>query len=920
MSESFYNQFKWAVDRLSSQDFVILCFHYLADTGYKCNFGPVRSRDQKHDIYGFGRTGAFVAHCTTQATKLKQKALDDVLEGVNYCKSLSEPKAEILFFSGKRVFNSPLDETMFLEKLCKRITDSDGRYEANPPSVAFKSADQLAQEICSLNEESKAYTFLHSKISRYLRTNYSGDESFLLEEEDIETDSIPSEEGFLELLSNYSETLPLELEQELLHSIIAAAWDSIVFQPLLAAKLIGNASLMKGKLARLIEPLCKIALGLPISASDLSSLIITVGGTQPSVDTFSRNRLLLISRLLRSLFYHQPDVLRAPEPMQELKTLSASGGQFWQEFFLDLYLRDQCDQIYVHSDFLSMMAKTRDSYCRQLPNKPLARILPWISSPLETTVHYSKGELTNLIKDIARECTNIIEAKWSLAMLFRIFPLYDSSDEEIDYSDLVSSVIEQFDESLASRSRNLGFIYLQSLLRAFLRTKDPRFIEGFESRFLSLQHRLLPPQLHHLQLEYASSIYVCCQCLGDDEISELRFAKLLRAGRNLLDHSLFRNQLVQTLAKLAPPPTFDNRGLLNKWLISYIATLYRLYAAPLIQENHIRALQFKATSRVYEIRPALCASVLSSLNRSVDPALSFRPSFYAKSTSAFSLIPRSQNMALMREYLRKALTADKYALVRNAKSISEGLYSCYYYGDNETVREAESLAKSVAKILEIGTSIPNLYWAYYASIKYHEVPLEAEFLHELWSESKKITRKVNQLALRRGEVVGIIFPDRVLEIIKLYVRQGSLFAQAAGDNLINPELWNIFGTTVFNHRKENQPESLETSAQFYSLAKCFARERKDYDQKYCYNYIRCKALAYKNTNTSPEDFYLRDAAFYLARHEAVLFTHKIDCTTDLFDLIKQYWSHIAEETQMLLHERLSRVGWAKQELHARELL
>ncbi|MEK7397144.1 MAG: hypothetical protein AAB116_09430, partial [Candidatus Poribacteria bacterium] len=521
-----------------------------------------------------------------------------------------------------------------------------------------------------------------------------------------------------------------------------------------------------------------------------------------------REHTLLITRILRLLFYHQPDILRDREIRQWLEHLVGKREVFWNKFFVDLYFRYSCDYLTIDGELLPTVQMACDRYLQEQANKPLARLWPLIITPCEASTKYPKEAVIELIQAVARDCRDTIECKWCVSTLLRIMPLYTCSEEELDYSDLVGSLINEFDSTLVSESPQLQFMYLKDLLRAFTRTRDLKFLLSYEEKFIHSHTQLLPPQVSHLQLEYASCLYACCQFLDNEAINQLRFGNMVNYGKNLLDNVLFQNRILPHNLKPSIDLSKTNRGDLFKWLRKYILTLYRLYAKRYIEENHIRALQFRATSGIYETHSELCGSVLDSLQAYIESPFNYRPSFYAKSTATFMFIPRQKHIELIIKYIAKGLQADQYSIIRNAKHIAQGLYYCYYYGNCENRKEIKDFADGLAKVTNIGKSMPKLHWAWYAGIKYEVRDIERKFINELWYQTGKITGKIYQLSLRKGEDVSVIFPDTVLDLIKSYSSRESLFAMVLStDELRNPEVWNIMGTTVSNNHRDDDIES-----------------------------------------------------------------------------------------------------------------
>ncbi len=211
----------------------------------------------------------------------------------------------------------------------------------------------------------------------------------------------------------------------------------------------------------------------------------------------------------------------------------------------------------------------------------------------------------------------------------------------------------------------------------------------------------------------------------------------------------------------------------------------------------------------------------------------------------------------MLDYLKYAIEADKYSILRNAKDFGEAIYYCFYYGDPSVQPEMTTLAERFAKLFDIGSDEAKLHWAYFAGIKYDFNNIEGKFLKQLGEHTAYVTRKIQQLALKRGEEVSVIFPDTIITLTRQFAERRSLFAEVLSSDIINPDIWNIMGTTLFNNANGREAEQLTVAADFYSFAKCFTRNRKDYDQKYCYNYIRCASLAHKYKAHMPNSFFVR---------------------------------------------------------------
>jgi hypothetical protein len=807
-----------------------------------------------------------------------------------------------------------------LERLAEAVYEVCKRNDQIFKSAVIGKLDELIKQ-ASIPAEPRSESDLLGSVN----FAQSADEESLFGE-DILSNPCCVEEEFVKLLSGYSENLPIEHRQDHLNSVIASAWRAIVDQPSLAARLMDNERIAKNALNELIVPLCRIACYHSISPNELRTLFDFLEETTCfGSDTLRNNGRVLIARMVRFLFYdkrHQPEILKSDEFKKQLSSLANKAETFWDEFFVDLYLRHLCDYIFINREFLTIIRPSYERYRREHKKKPLVQLWRLISRPVEASQQYPKDKLFDIITDIARKCEDIVECRWCVSAFQRIIPLYYTSEEDLDFVDLIRDLIKEFRLSLRTKHPQLQFVYLKALLGSFVHTKDHKFIGAFEQEFIKSCEGLLLSQKSHLQLEYASCLYACCQFLNTDDMSELHFGHMVSSATRPMDRLLFRNEHLNHIYSLQQTrmSSLGDKRSLRKFLGKYTSALYRLYADRLVRENHLRVLQFKASTHVYHNRSQFGKSVLASLEQQIDSESDHPTSLFAKSTAAFAFVPHNKNIELVRKYVAKGIQANEYSMLRNARHIAQCLYSCFYYGEANNRAEAEDFADLLAAKTKIGKTVPRLHWAYYAGIKYPSSEAERNFLDELWYESKTINPKIYQLALRRDETVEVVFPDSVLKLIRFHMSCGCLFAKILGEELTNPEVWNIFGTTVFNNLNEDDVISLEKSAHFYAFAKYFVRKRKDYDQKYCYNYIRCKALTYKASHLQPEDFYIRDTSFYLGRPGSRFFAYKKDCAGHFFDLLKTWWDSIPDKWRKFVTEELSQVDWIQKELHARNLI
>ena len=921
MSETSYNQARWITQRMSPYDFQMLCFFYLQDKGYAVSPGRMPGRDGGHDLYGTGPNGSFIGHCTTQQRGLLAKIRKDIVGGVSTCTGLPLPKAEILYFiqcDKSDVFHTPVDEENLKAALQSEICSQDARYQDEPPHILMVSGDSLAREVCSLGKV--AYQHIRAQTIARM-SGLEGDESLLLE--DASANPSLSENDLLSIVSDYGDLLPEEIRRELMERLFGGVWGCIVHDPIVGHRLLSNEAICKGRFAPLLVPLCKISCHLPVAPTELQAFLETLWDQD---FRFGNHRFhqhhLLIGRMIRHLLYHQPQSLGEEHVQEQLQMVVNEGDMFWAEYFTDLYLRHSCGYIGLQAHLQPFVNATCHRYLNEHSDTPLARLFPIITAPLQAALRLTISDLIEDISSVAADARNDIQCKWCILALLRTAPLLASSEEELDFSSLVPSLIDSFDGDIASGSSNIQFTYLRSLLNAFVRTREVHFLSSYENRFLRYRSILIGPQIAHLQTEYASCLYTCCQFLDTQALTDLRFGKLTENGTNPITHGLFANELLKYRRSLGGKLSLSNRASLFKWLLRYLKLMFALDVERRLEENHNSALVFPAARGVYHLRELFGPAVLSSLIQHANhPPFAYKPPFYAKSAAAFEFVSRMENIDLMMEYLSRGLEADQYSVARNAKDAAKCLYWCSYYGPSDRRNEVENLMTKLAETTGIGQGMPRFHWAYYAGMHYQDRPIEKSFLNDLWTELSQTTRKADQLALRRDETFSVTFSTAVLDLVRNYCQQGSLFAMLLStDELRNPELWNVLGTTVFNNRREDDHMSAMQASRFYSFAKCFSRTRNGHDQKYCYNYIRCRSLAYEVAGMQPDDFYVLDVCRYLSKAEASQFRFKEEATGPYFDSLQMWWENIPDEIRLFIVTKASDVWWVKPQLRRRGLL
>lgn len=729
-----------------------------------------------------------------------------------------------------------------------------------------------------------------------------------------------SEQEFSDLLTVYSdESLSQEMRQSIFDRISNCSWNFIVNQSELevANFFRDEKKLQNRDLGILLKLLRKIASGIEILDEDLAVFFDLLD----EKGFFSANSgfegcARLIRRIIVFLLYDQPDLLNIDSIKKRLIDLSLNLELHWTEFWVDIYLRYEIGKIFIYDpDILNLLTSVSSRYRDEYSRKPVSELWLIITSPLKTIDKYQKSTFLNLIKKYAKQCRNFFECKWCIVAFQRVIPLMDSSEEYDKDSNLLRSLLEEFDQSLRM-SPLIQSIYLDSLLRDFIYTRNIENLVIYEKYFTTFFNAIPLYLKSRFQLEYACCLHILC-AFQYGKLSESSFWKILDNDQDPLDSRLLGNHFLNyEKEKLHNMKRVSlDKNNVQIFLSKYIKIMYRLYAKKLLENNHILVREFPGLTRIYNLHSDIEAALVKSLTINISPGVTHRPVFYAKSSFALSRINRSRNLYLIKEYVERALQSDDYSIIRNAKDLAWGLYSCYYYGDPNSRKVIEELADKLGQVTGITTSTkssPKLHWAYYSGIKFQDCAIDQNFIDELYKI--KLPGKAYQLKLKNDEEFNISgFTTNMLNKINFYRDKGSILAAALRENINISDMWNIIGTILFDNRSDRSSLRLKQAAHFYSLSKCFARESNLYDQKYCFNYIRCRGLSLQLDGLPPDNFYVVDTARYLKLKSSSMFGYKEDCISPYLSLLQDHWNTLHLDTQEEVAKLLN-CWWIAKEL------
>lgn len=881
-------RFRRIVDALGPDEFQILCKLFLEQSHVRARSGPIPGRDRKHDVYGTAPFGPFVALCTTDARPTKRSVLREIREAANTWKNHEELFKEIWFFTQRAMQNLPTgeDQKFINEEIKPTLMSEDERYEDNPPEIFLRYGPELAVEVAAVRSGAP-FNMLRNRA----RIEYSDvqDEAVVFDPHDEFPTEAPPPEELRASIQQYNDPHLTEAYKSLLLvSVTEQAWPTLQNHPLLAAALLNDDTIGSTALGRLMHFMSAFSLGETMRGSDVIKAMEVIG----SLDISEEDQFRIASTLCRTVFYEQPDLLTDQSLQTFLDDLRDRSFE-WTKFLADMYLRAIAGYVFLSRQFLAKLENWAEDYFRAHADTVLGRVAPLIKDPLAIYDDLSGSELRDFFRTLAGDCEDTIDARWCVLSYKILMPLSDPSESEDDYGYDLEIVLGDLDPWLIKHSPFLTFLSVANFLVRYRRGKSLGELVSFERSFLEAKSKLLARQQAALQLEYLGSLHHALRVNGLSDLSTLTFLDLCVLRQPLAESHLFSNTLLGHVAPKFAVPDISKRSLFS-WILEYARLLFAVYAAPLLKANHTRLHQFRLSSQIYQLREAFGKCALESLNAMLEAPDLYSNEYFARSCAVFRFCSRKDYYQEALRVLRRALCAGRYTVLRNARELAYCLYSVGFYGSHAQRAEASKLATRLSTRSEVGTGSPRLHWTYLTALKCREFGgAEADFLKELGFAVSRTAGKAYQLKMRSDETYKLVFPDEVIEVAHAWIGRGSDFAQILATFMSDPEVWNMFATTLMETRgPESDLEALRSAARFYSFAKCFIRERRENDQKYCYNYIRCQALVFKALGRPPGEFFILDTVRYLSTVSAAMFAYRRACTADFFDLIGEHWTTI----------------------------
>lgn len=908
-----------AFETLQPYEFQIFCALYLEDQGFKdVHLGRSEGKDQKHDIYGLSHDGTFfVAHCSFWNSgnkhNLKTKITNETIGVAEFYQNIeSDTIKSIYIFTKRRVF-SPIEERLITDDLLSQLSLINSQYKNGNTLIRFVFSDEMLSKI-SMFEEYKSTQYLFKKLcdieniaSRYMSEDVA---------EDLININSKAEEfdKWRTILWDFSDELPLNHRLEQLLYILDYAWVYMLHDPSLSLRINNHLHDKRNSLYCLLKPICRLSLGTKLSPVEITLFCNEIHNLVKQSQSYSLHTLSsFLIRFIKCALYANwiiPD-----DAIEEsLKPINDLDVAFWQEFYTDIFYRHICNYIILEGSFLEYVLHQSEQYRINYPYKPLSRIFDFLLKPITVVKEKTIQKITIELTSIASFCRNQGEARWTLASMSRVVRIAAKEDPDLEFSDAYESIFKAFSRELMATSSFLLYRKLSYHLKAFIKTKNPHYLVQFENDFKSGKINLYPNQIFSLLSEYSSSLYIAAQYCELNVFSRLQLGKIASHDKSIDDDIMFSNDLITKDTAYILPSRYTKRDIFRV-LKKYINKMISLYVLSEIEKSHLSAFTFPATFCVYSERKRLCNEVLNSLRRYGSDIIISNKNFYAQSLTAFKKASKTQEtFKIMMIYLNNAIEADDYAVLSNINAIYECLYSCYYYDLNSDNIGIKFLSTLYAKKSNFNDIPPVLAMLYYAGIFFDELPQERALISEIAIELEKINKEYHQLRSNMKYDLSATIPISVITLLTKYELDGSLIARYLKSDLTNPFAWNVISTTLHNNRKymlvdDNTYNSY--CALIYSIAKCFARERNEYDQKYCYNYIRSKALS----NIANINEFIYDAWTYISSPNGQFFNYKEDCTDSLFLLLKNHNDEINADLIKIIKKSATYYDWIMQQLN-----
>jgi hypothetical protein len=907
-----YEAIKLVINTLNDDDFQWFCGKYLQDTGYDLIYsGPPQGRDGKCDHIVSKERVHFTVHCTvTKKPNLQSKIFGDIFCGA--CKSVISSmvyNSNIIYCSQNRFTNAGPTEHQFYETIISCLNDID-QLRALNFNIKRLYGDDIAGDLSRIRESCTSLVFIKDRLGAIFSVD--------IESTQPQAPPLPSKlhdtEEYLHLLVRFSSTSLRGIQEQHVLDILNFLHSNLIFRPELADKI----SKILNNLDELIKPLVALVTKLAcfrdkeVSLLDLISFFNFMDNDL--IKTVSEDDItpfLFLTRIIRRLAYGIPMLLGDQQVLRFLTELNhKQDSRYWSLMFTDLYLRHICGYIILPSPFAAFLKAIADSYNRDFATEPLAVIYTILCDPIKMARENDVPAFLATFHDLASQARTTLDARWIVSCFLRLAPLYDLSEADSDTEYSIDDLIDILPKRVLDKSPHLLFLSAAALLKRFINEKQSSLLLKYEKKFISIRDSLMIPQVARLQAEYAASLSTVIPSLSLGDIQDSQLVMCYYNQISPWSSRLFENADGPAHTKKIPLSITAYNETLIQWLDDYIKHIWRFQLEDEIRTNPFIILGMPALSRIYKYRGRMGKIVSDYIESLLSEETLLTPVFTARLFNLLQFSGKTEKEILIPKLLDLLDVDDQYLLLRHSRPICAALYFDIYYGRKSIACEALLLNKLLQ--LPIIGSGPKLYLAYLGGIKYLDSPGEQSFTKALLAEIEVLRHRcldLDNLCKGQDIAVNAEISDCLISVIKEH-SEISLMAASLYSDTTNPEIWNVIATTIYNNTNRDNANELYSIASSYSIAKCFARDRKMDDQKYCYNFIRCRSLGMLEGEVSSEElkYFVYDTVFnHLRNYGSQFFAYGPECLRPFFEMIKKHGSKLSsrdrERFQMCLMEK-----------------
>lgn len=718
---------------------------------------------------------------------------------------------------------------------------------------------------------------------------------------------------FMKRAQDYSDVLQPGIREYHLEDFLTVVWDSLIGNPYLISKSNERSGAWSEPVRTIVRTVGAFFNRDRIDSEDASRYFEILRTIRDSGSTGSTAASKLLMRSLKAVVYDSNHKLSASE-VTGILSRSMSNEEHWLLFAADLYLRCQAGYVRVDNELAEMLARVSLSYFTGHPNSPLTMLADFICRPLDVAKNMQFEQFFARIKEIAAVASTEQEAIWSINAFVIVRRVYLTDFDVIEHSNFLLEIIESVRRDVRTRSPRLMAMCLREMLYVFVGSRNVDYLVAYERQFRRLRQRLHPLERSNLQIEYAACVLIGERFLGRDFLPELSIHGLFRNG-TMLDDSLFSNPVFDSARSKLTITDIGSDGMSlqrrTNWLLEYLTRMMKAYVEPTIISNPLTVRNFGALMRIYEKRNYLGQCIVRSLRAFLESDVPADARFFARASSLFAIVSAKDNVGLMLDCAERALNAGEYDVRVADAGIGRCLFRSFYFGTQEQKARARRLAAILESTITPGEGEPTMGWAYLAAILYSDRSVESEFVRDFSQVSESERRSVQRLAVKRDADLIVRFNDEMNNVVHYYENQGSYLAKVVARYMNHSELWNLLATTVYENRRPGDAKALRRASLFYSFAKSFARGASEYDQKFCYNFIRCQSRYYLESGDNVWSPFFKDTVFYLRRHDATLFHYKEQCVADFFTLLKAEWKFLSPEDRDSIRESVSQTRWLR---------